>query len=222
MYNEDQLLPISALQHIIHCRRRCALIYIEQCWDENQFTAEGQIIHTRVHQQDNESRGDMKISRGIQIRSFRHGLYGVADVVEFHRVEENGIPLPNAEGLWAPLPIEYKRGKAKDHKPFAIQLCAQALCIEEMLGAQIPRGVLYYGMTRKKLEISFDDPIRNRTADAAQQLHQLIQSGHTPDPEYGPKCRSCSLNNQCLPRSIRNRKASDYLRRRIEELEDTQ
>ncbi len=145
-YAEDDLIPISALQHLIFCERQCALIHVEQAWDENRFTAEGRIMHERVHEAGEDSRGTVRVARGLSLRSLRLGLIGKADVVEFHRVER---------GRWRPFPVEHKRGKPKPDESDKVQLCAQALCLEEMLGAEVPSGAIFYGRTRHRLEVAF-------------------------------------------------------------------
>src|SRR5579859_4686917 len=148
MYSEEDLLPISALQHLAFCERQWALIHLEGVWAENQLTAEGRVIHDRAHEPGTESRGDVRVSRGLRLRSLRLGLSGIADVVEFHRcgrrgdtsgkgLVASGVALPSVSGSWAPFPVEYKRGRPKSGPFDEIQLCAQALCLEEMLGVPV-------------------------------------------------------------------------------------
>lgn len=210
-YSEDDLLPISALQHLVFCERQCALIHIEQAWDENRFTAEGRIMHERVHEVGEESRGNVRITRGVSLRSLRLGLIGKADVVEFYR--EQG-------GVWRPFPVEHKRGKPKPDESDRVQLCAQALCLEEMLGAEVPSGALFYGRTRHRLDIGFDEALRAETEKAAEQLHGLIGSGTTPKPVYTKKCKSCSLMDRCLPQVLRGKRSvRSYLSQMVEEEE---
>ncbi len=192
MYSEDDLLMLSALQHFIFCPRQCALIHIEQLWTENILTAEGRVMHEHVHEEGRESRGDVRIEHGVPLCSMRLGLSGKADVVEFHR---------RADGFWLPFPVEYKRGKPKPDDWDTVQLCAQALCLEEMMKVEIPEGALFYGKTRRRTDVRFDGPLRQRTEEAAMQVHRLIASGVTPEPEYSPKCESCSLINLCLPKT---------------------
>jgi len=207
-YPEDDLIMISALQHYSFCERQCALIHIEQLWDENRATAEGRIMHERVHEQDRESRGDVRIEHGIPLRSLRLGLVGRADVVEFHRVDK---------GTWQPFPVEYKRGKPKVDHCDLIQLCAQAICLEEMLSVSVPSGAIFYGRTRRRLDVSLDDSLRQETEDAAEKAHQLIISGITPPPVYEKRCESCSLIGECLPKTIGKRSSvKRYLTRMIE------
>lgn len=208
-YTEDDLLPLSALQHLVFCERQCALIHIEQAWDENRFTAEGRVMHERVYEAGEESRGEVKTARDLSLRSLRLGLVGKADVVEFHR---------EAGGIWRPFPVEHKRGKPKPDESDMVQLCAQALCLEEMLGVRVDSGAIFYGRTRRRLEVDFDGPLRRKTEKAAARLHELIESGVTPKPDYTKKCRNCSLVDLCLPQAIRKRvSVAAYLDRMLEE-----
>lgn len=206
--NPEEPIMISALQHFVFCPRQCALIHIEQAWDENRFTAEGKIMHEHVHEQGDESRGNVKIGRGIPLRSLRLGLVGVADVVEFHRLDKN---------LWQPFPVEYKRGKPKPDSSDSVQLCAQAMCLEEMLSIPVPKGALFYGRTRRRLDVAFDESLRTRTEEAARKAHDLIESGVTPPPVYGKRCESCSLIGECMPRKMEKQlPVKRYLKRMIE------
>jgi len=201
MFDEDDLLPISGLQHLVFCERQWGLIHIEQQWDENRLTAEGRVMHERVHDAGAESRPGIRIARGLRLRSLRLGLAGQSDVVEFHR-SGNGIPLPDLEGLWQPFPVEYKRGKPKRDACDEVQLCAQALCLEEMFAAATPGGALYYGEPRRRNDVSFGGELRTRTEALARRMHELYRSGKTPPAIYEPKCDSCSLMAICLPRLL--------------------
>lgn len=196
MYSEDDLLPISALQHVLFCERQCALIHLEQSWEENRLTVEGKNMHDRVHDRDTENRPGIRIARALRLRSLRLGLTGVADVVEFHQPPD--VSPPKCLGL--PFPVEYKRGKPKSDHSDTVQLCAQAMCLEEMLDCPVPEGSLFYGTTRRRLEVVFDEPLRELTLRTAIRLHELIESGVTPPAEYCPKCNNCSLFNVCLPK----------------------
>ncbi len=207
--NPEELIMISALQHFVFCPRQCALIHIEQVWDENRFTAEGKIMHEHVHEQGNESRGNIKIGRGIPLRSSRLGLVGVADVVEFHRIDKNP---------WQPFPVEYKRGKPKPDNSDLVQLCAQAICLEEMLSMPVPRGALFYGRTRRRLNVTFDEALRNKTEVAAREAHALIESGVTPPPVYSKRCESCSLIEECMPKKIEKQVSVKHYLKRITEV----
>jgi CRISPR-associated exonuclease Cas4 len=209
MYNEDALIPLSSLQHMAFCPRQCALMFIEQVWDENRFTVEGRIFHERVHEIGAETRGPIRISRGVHIRSLRLGIVGIADVIEFHR---------QADHSWRPFPVEYKRGKPKADDCDKVQLCAQALCLEEMLSVAIPAGSLFYGQTRRRLDVAFDEALRRETEETARRAHELITSGRTPPPVYEKRCESCSLMTDCLPRTIQKRRSvKAYLSRILNE-----
>lgn len=205
MYEEDDLLPISGLQHLLFCERRAALVHTEGLWNENIFTTEGGLMHERVHEVETEVRGDTRIVRGLRLRSLRLGLSGKADMVEFHRVAEEsasrGVRLEGVPGLWRPVPIEYKRGRLRHEEGYEIQTCAQAMCLEEMLGVEIPSGAIYYGETKRRLQIAFDMNLRKATESAATRLHELLKSDATPKAEFGPKCERCSLVNLCLPKA---------------------
>ena len=206
----DNLLMISALQHYAFCPRQCALIHVEQIWQESGRTAEGRIMHERVHDEGSESRGNIRIERGVALRTLRLGLIGKADVVEFHR---------QADGSWLPFPVEYKRGKPKVDDCDKIQLCAQAICLEEMLGVKIPAGALFYGQTRHRLDVVFNEDLRRETEETARQAHELIASGRTPPPIYEKRCNSCSIMSECLPKTIQKRRSvSGYMAKMIDNL----
>jgi CRISPR-associated exonuclease Cas4 len=200
MFSEDDLLPLSALQHLLFCQRQCALIHIEGLWDENRLTALGKRLHERAHREgERELRGDVCIARGVRLRSLRLGLAGKADVVEFHRLDAAGVPLAGVPGLWRPFPVEYKRGRPKRNRCDEVQLCAQALCLEEMLGTDVPAGALFYGTTRRRFDVALGAALRAETEDAARRLHAMIGSGVTPRIAREPKCDHCSLAALCLP-----------------------
>jgi len=209
MYSEDDLLPISGLSQLLYCERRCALIHIEQVWAENRLTAEGRIMHEKVHTEHHETRGGVRVEYGLPLRSLELGLIGRADVVEFHRSDTGKN---DRARKWRPFPVEYKRGRPKPDQSDLVQLCAQALCLEEMLEVAINGGAVFYGKTRRRLEVAFDVSLRQTTTDTARRFHQLIESGVTPKPVYDPKCDNCSLISECLPRAVyRNRNINDYL-----------
>jgi len=199
MFTEDELIPLSALQHLLFCERQCALIHIEQAWAENRFTAEGRIMHERVDEAGRESRGRVRTVNGLPLRSLRLGLSGKADAVEFHREGEDDFGDASAS-VWRPFPVEYKRGKPKQNDCDLAQLCAQALCLEEMLEVAVPEGALYYGKPRRRLAVVFDDALREKTREAARRLHELISSGRTPQARYEKKCESCSMLSVCMPK----------------------
>lgn len=209
LYSEDSLIPISALQHILFCERRAALVHIERVWTENVFTAEGRNMHQKSDDPCTENRGMVRIVRGLIIHSQRLGLIGKMDVVEFEKVESGGITLLGVEGFWQPRPIEYKRGLLREEEGYEIQLCAQALCLEEMLKVEISTGDIYYGKSRRRLKIEFDQKLRRDTEAATKHLHDLIDKGVTPKAHYGNKCERCSLMGICLPRITEGKKAVD-------------
>lgn len=215
MYSADELVPISGLQHLAFCKRQCALIHLERLWTESFLTADGRLMHERVHSDESETRGDLRIVRGLPLVSRRLGLSGIADVVEFHRDDDSPLRLPKFSGTWRVYPVEYKRGKRKKGNHDDVQLCAQAICLEEMLGVVINEGSLYYGQTRSRTVVSLDRKLREETENLAEQFHQLMTSGITPAPQAGPQCKSCSLADDCLPDL--SGKASAYLAKMIEE-----
>jgi CRISPR-associated exonuclease Cas4 len=199
MFSEDELLPISALQHLVFCPRQCGLIHIEQLWTENVFTAEGRGLHETAHETNAESRPGVRIVRGLRLRSLELGLVGQADVVEFHD-DSAGAAVPGLQGRYRPFPVEYKRGKPKVDVCDEVQLCAQALCLEEMLGTSIANGALFYGRPRRRKEVELSDSLRQQTRDTAGQLHELFRSRRTPQAAYAKKCESCSLLERCMPK----------------------
>jgi len=229
MFTEEELLPLSLIQHLLFCERRAALIQIECLWEDNLFTAEGSVLHHKVDEDITvESRGDVRITRGVLIRSLRLGLSGKADVVEFHRIENkgkgsavclaNGIPLSGCSGLWRPYPVDYKRGRLRHEEGFEAQLCAQALCLEEMLGCAIQEGAIFYGKPHRRMNVIFNEALREKTMKAAARLHELIRSGKTPPARYEKKCESCSLIQLCLPEVAGTEKrVSRYLARAFAE-----
>jgi CRISPR-associated exonuclease Cas4 len=195
MFSEDELLPISALQHLLFCERQCALIHIERLWVENRLTAEGRVLHRNAHEGPDETRHGVRTTRGLGLRSTRLGLVGVADVVEFRQID-------GEEGMRRPFPIEYKRGKPKAHNADLVQLCAQALCLEEMFETPVEVGAIFYGEPRRRLEVRFDSELRDLTARTAVRLHALIASGVTPRAVRERKCDACSLLPVCLPEAM--------------------
>jgi len=207
LYDEDNLVPISTLQHYLFCPRRCALIHIEQQWQENVFTAEGRILHERVHTSGRESRRVLRVEYSMAIRSLRLEVTGQADIVEFHRQED---------GIWLPLPVEYKRGRPKKDNTDKVQLCAQAMCLEEMLGCAVPEGALYYGEKKRRFAVAFDASLRQTTAETAAAVHALLAGGKTPPPSYSERCEKCSLVPLCLPKVTASKQVGRYLRKMVE------
>lgn len=212
MFHEDDLLPISALQHLLFCERQCALIHVERLWEENRLTAEGRHMHDRAHQGEPETRGGLRTVRGLMIRSLRWGIVGQADVVEF--LAPDGTPaahaLPNRISAgtdadwsgWTVTPVEYKRGRPKKDDCDRVQLCAQALCLEEMLGVGIEVGSLFYGQRRRRTVVPLDEALRQRTVEAIRRLREMIVTRETPPAVREPKCNNCSLFDLCLPDTL--------------------
>lgn len=190
---EDALIPLSALQHQLFCPRQCALIHVEQLWAEDGATAEGRLLHERADSAKPETRPGVKIARGLQLRSLKLGVAGKADVVEFPA---------SASSAPRPFPVEYKRGKPKAHRADEVQLCAQAICLEEMFAVDVPEGALFYGLTRRRQGVVFDAELRRLTAEVAAAARDMIAAGKTPPPVRIPACRRCSLEALCRPKRL--------------------
>ncbi len=228
MYDEDQLLPLSALQHWLFCPRQCGLIHLEQVWAENKFTAEGQTLHKKAHEGDDETKAGVRVTRSMSVSSLVLGISGQCDIVEFHPAcgdlkseisdlrDRAAESAPEAtEGHFksqisdlkctrSVVPVEYKRGKPKSHRADEVQLCAQAMCLEEMLGTTISNGCLFYGEKRRRTEIEFNTVLRQLVTDTAAALHEMIDSRITPKAEYEPRrCDACSLIDLCQPKAMR-------------------
>lgn len=204
MIDDSDLLPLSALQHYLFCPRQCALIHVERLWFENKFTAEGKVMHERVDKGGDRDRGSVRIEYSLRLVCRELGLVGQADVVEFHLADK-------AAGLWAPYPVEYKRGKPKKDNSDKVQLCAQGLCLEEMYQTSIPEGALFYGKTRRRQQVPFSEDLREETADTARRLHIMIRDRITPEPFYDSKCDSCSFVDFCMPRICKRKSVKSYL-----------
>jgi CRISPR-associated exonuclease Cas4 len=200
-YTDDELLPLSALQHWLYCPRQCALIHLEQAWAENKFTAEGQTLHKKAHEGSDENKAGVRITRSLPVVSRTLGISGQCDIVEFHSEMAASGPGKSLERV---LPVEYKRGKPKSHRADEVQLCAQAMCLEEMLGVNIASGCLFYGEKKRRTEIVFDAGLRQLTTDTAIALHAMIDSRITPLADYQPRlCEGCSLIEICQPKALR-------------------
>lgn len=221
-YAEDDWLQISGIQHFAFCRRQWALIHLEGQWAENFRTTDGELMHKAAHDANfYESRGDCVTVRALKVHSSVLGISGECDVVEFHRVTEQngeGIPLKGKKGLWYPFPIEYKRGKPGNHTPAdSLQLCAQALCLEEMLCCSVPYGALYYGETRHRQKVELTSELKEEIKTMLKEMHALRERGYTPKAKPSKSCNACSLKELCLPKLIKVRSASEYIRQHLEE-----
>jgi CRISPR-associated exonuclease Cas4 len=202
---DDDALPISGLQHLAFCPRQWALIHLEQVWVENVRTAEGRLLHERADLPGESRRASVRTVRGMWLRSERLHLTGRADVVEFRP---------------APYPVEYKRGKSKPNDCDTVQLCAQALCLEEMLQTAIERGAIFYGNPRRRLEVDFTPELRSRTEELAATMHRLYRSGVTPAASPGPYCRNCSLVDVCLPEATSHVDAAHWVAIQLRSLQE--
>ncbi len=217
-FDEEDYLQLSGLQHFCFCRRQWALIHIENQWAENFRTVDGALLHENVHNQEfRESRGDLLIVRGLSIHSAQLGVSGQCDVVEFHR-DESGVPLRGRKGLWLPYPVEYKRGKQKENIADELQLCGQAMCLEEMLCCTISEGALYYGEPRRRTVVCFTPELRGQVQSSLAEMRELYRRRHTPKVKPSKACNACSLKELCLPKLMRSRKVSDYLTDAMEDL----
>jgi CRISPR-associated exonuclease Cas4 len=219
MFSEAELLPLSALQHWLFCPRQCGLIHLEQAWAENRFTAEGRVLHEKAHDGPDETRAGVRITRGLPVRSLTLGISGQCDVVEFHASGDLRFEISNLKSAARVVPVEYKRGKPKSHRADEVQVCAQALCLEEMLGIAIDSGCLYYGEKRRRTEVVFDPELRELVIETAAALHAMIAARQTPLAEYEPRrCDACSLIDECLPKTLRfKRGAAAWFRASLRE-----
>jgi CRISPR-associated exonuclease Cas4 len=213
VFSEAELLPLSGLQHLVFCERQCALIHLEGVWEDNALTALGTLAHERVDESPSESRGDLRIARGVRLRSLALGLTGRADIVEFHR-DPNGVAVPGLQERWRIFPVEYKRGRPKPHRADEVQLCAQAMCLEEMLRAVVPRGALFYGTPRRRTDVQLSQDLRELVHHAAQRFHRLMAEGSTPSAVYESKCDACSLIEVCRPKVL-GRSVGEFVRRSL-------
>lgn len=217
IYGEEDFLQLSGLQHFAFCRRQWALIHTENQWAENYRTVDGSLMHENAHNRDfTESRGDLLIQRSVSVYSAQLGISGQCDVLEYHR-DSTGVPLPGKEGLWQPYPIEYKRGAPKKNASDTLQLCAQAMCLESMLCCDIPEGALYYEEIRRRERVVFSPELRAKVTQLLGEMHDLYQRGHTPKVKPTKSCNACSLKELCLPKLMKNRSVSAYLKTAMEE-----
>jgi CRISPR-associated exonuclease Cas4 len=208
VYSEDDLLSISGLQHLVFCERQWGLIHLEAAWAENRLTAEGDELHVKTDSGLSGTVGEIVVARSLDLRCLRLGLSGRADVVEFHGAER------------VPFPVEYKHGKSKLADCDRVQLCAQALCLEEMTGKTVPHGALFYATPRRRESVEFTVELRATTEAAAARMHALWNEGRTPAPAKFRGCKSCSLLDLCQPDALESKSAgSRYVRRLLAELD---
>ena len=215
-WDQEDYLQLSGLQHFAFCRRQWALIHVETQWRENLRTVEGDLFHRRAHHgQARERRGDTLILRGLPVFSPTLGISGKCDVVEFH-AGPGGAPLCGEKGMWIPFPVEYKRGAPKAHQADELQLCAQAMCLEEMLCCPVPEGALFYGEKRRRTAVSFSPALREQVRAMLEEMHQLARRGYTPKVKPFKGCNACSLKEVCLPVLGKGRAVDAYLRQAVE------
>ena len=211
-YQECDFLQISGIQHFMFCRRQWALIHIEGLWAENLRTVNGEIFHERAHDPSlSEKRGDMITVRALRVFSSERGISGECDVVEFRRDDENGAKLRGRDGRWIPTPIEYKSGSSKAGEADRLQLCAQAMCLEEMLGVEIELGYMFYGETHRREKVYINAELRQAVEDAVSEMHSYMNRGYTPKVKTGKFCNACSLKELCLPALCKNKSAAEYI-----------
>ena len=210
MADEYDLIPLSALQHYLYCPRQCALIHVERLWSESRHTAEGRLMHDRADAPSVELRHGVRTDTSMPLAAPELGIAGVADVVEFRSTETGMVPFP----------VEYKRGRPKSHRADEVQLCAQALCLEAMLGRTVPEGALFYGQTRRRKGVVFDEALRALTLDTIRAVRTMLEGRRTPLASYDAKrCDACSLLELCRPHELERRASvHDWLRQQIEEI----
>ena len=216
-YREEDFLMLSGIQHFCFCQRQWALIHIDMLWEENLRTAEGEIMHDKCHDSmSSESRGDILISRGLPVFSRAMGVSGECDVVEFIR-DDNGISLSGREGRYRVYPVEYKHGSPKEHNADVFQLCAQAMCLEEMLVCEISEGALFYGETKRRTKVQFTDAMRTEVREMFELMHHYMKNSYIPKVKPTISCNACSLKDLCLPKLGRAGDPQKYILKNLEE-----
>jgi len=212
MYKEEDYLMISGIQHFSFCRRQWALIHVEQQWEENERTIDGLLLHENAHDSSKiEKRGDKIIFRGLRVKSEQLGVSGECDVVEFHK-SKYGVHLNSYDDLWIPYPIEYKNGEPKENKADLLQLCCQAMCLEEMLLCSINEGSIFYGKTKKRYKVEFTNELRKSVKDTILEMHKYMKNGYTPKARRTKSCNACSLVNVCLPMLEKKEDVYEYIK----------
>lgn len=215
-YGEDEFLPLSGIQHFAFCRRQWALIHIEQQWADNALTVKGNNMHRKAHDTfGNETRKDIVISRGMPVHSRTLGISGICDIVEFHK-SKSGTFICSLNGTYDVLPVEYKRGRPKNHDADILQVVAQAMCLEEMLCTEIPKASLYYGETHHRMEIFITREIRNKVMEMCAEMHEYFARAHTPKCKAIAKCKSCSLIEICNPDICSQASVSAYIEKMLD------
>ncbi|MCM1537669.1 MAG: CRISPR-associated protein Cas4 [bacterium] len=216
MYSEEEYLMLSGIQHFAFCRRQWAMIHIEQQWQENARTTAGELMHKKAHDENAiEKRGNLLIVRGLRISSRELGLSGQCDIVEFQQ-DAGGIELFGYGGKWKPVPVEYKRGAPKEHQADELQLCAQAVCLEEMFQTEIAQGYLFYGENRRRTQVELTDALREEVKKLANEMHEMFQRGYTPNVKPTKQCNACSLEELCVPKLRKVIKVRDYMKQGME------
>lgn len=191
------------------------MIHIEQQWAENYRTTAGELMHKKAHDEGAfEKRGNILTVRGLRISSHELGVSGQCDVVEFHQAE-CGVTLYGYDGNWNPVPVEYKHGKPKENNSDELQLCAQAICLEEMFQTVIPEGYLFYGENRRRSHVGFTEGLREEVKNMTKEMHELFQRGHTPNVKPTKQCKACSLENLCVPKLQKTMKVREYIQQGI-------
>lgn len=217
MVNDADFLMLSGLKHFRFCRRRWALVHLEQQWQENALTLEGHYMHERVHDDNfTELRGSVLLSRGMPVRSETLKITGECDMVELHK-SEAGVPIQGRDGLWQVYPVEYKHGEPDERGADELQLCAQAMCLEEMFVTEIPEGAIYYGKTRHRMIVALTEDLRKQTKDALAEMHRLFVQRYTPKAKWTRACKNCSLVEICLPKLEKRMTASEYVKHMLAE-----
>lgn len=215
MYTEEDYIMLSGIQHFAFCRRQWALIHIEQQWEENYKTTAGELMHKKAHEEGSfEKRGDLLVTRGLRIASHELGFSGQCDVVEFHQ-DKNGITVFGYDGKWSLVPVEYKHGRPKEHNADELQICAQAICLEEMFQTSIDEGFLYYGENRRRSKVIFGADLRSEVKNISNEMHELFHKGYTPKVKPSKQCKACSLENLCVPKLQKIVKVSTYIEQSI-------
>lgn len=216
-YKEDEYLMLSGIQHFAFCQRQWALIHIEQQWQDNEHTVQGELIHKKAHDYRlYEKRNDVVISRGMPVHSRTMGVSGECDIVEFEKCSD-GIALHGHRGLYKAYPVEYKKGSPKDTSIDIIQLTAQAMCLEEMLTCKIDEGAIFYAAVRRRERVVFTEELREQVQNSFAQMHALYDKKYTPKVKWSKSCNACSLKDICIPKIGKASVVKDYIRKRIEE-----